>query len=87
MPPVTPSQWRSPRLADRFAAACPQSLPSLPTHADALLMHPRARVAHLQRLLPLLSNHSEDCLYLNLYVPKIGEFRCICALDEDRSDV
>ncbi|XP_063224027.1 neuroligin-2-like [Bacillus rossius redtenbacheri] len=30
---------------------------------------PRGRLQHLRRLLPLLSDQSEDCLYLNIYAP------------------
>lgn len=74
MPPVTPSAWKSTRLADRFSPVCPQ-LPPAHIHAtgrEALLEVPRERLAQIRRLLPLLSNQSEDCLYLNLYVPRTG---------------
>lgn len=69
MPPVTPSTWRSTRLADRFSPVCPQAPPALPAGPEALLEVPRGRLAQLRRILPLLANQSEDCLYLNLYVP------------------
>lgn len=71
MPPVTPSTWRNPRLADRFSPVCPQS-PPMPGE-EALFEIPRGRLAQLKRLLPLLANQSEDCLYLNLYVPRSGK--------------
>ncbi|XP_058802673.1 neuroligin-1-like [Phymastichus coffea] len=64
MPPVTPSPWRGTRLADSMPASCPQPLPAL----DAST--PRQQRAHLERIHPLLRNQSEDCLYLNLYVPR-----------------
>ncbi|KAJ6649750.1 Neuroligin-4, Y-linked [Pseudolycoriella hygida] len=71
MPPVTPSTWRNTRLADRFAPVCPQ-VP--PVHGDdALFDIPRGRLAQLRRIMPLLANQSEDCLYLNLYVPRSDE--------------
>lgn len=64
MPPVTPTPWRGTRLADTMPPVCPQQ-PPVP---DASL--PRQKRAYLERLAPILANQSEDCLYLNLYVPK-----------------
>ncbi|RLU24683.1 hypothetical protein DMN91_002772 [Ooceraea biroi] len=64
MPPVTPTPWRGTKFADTMPPACPQRPPAV----DASL--PRQRRAYLERLAPMLANQSEDCLYLNLYVPK-----------------
>ncbi|XP_076280618.1 neuroligin-1 [Lasioglossum baleicum] len=64
MPPVTPTPWRGIKLADTMPPACPQK----PPDPDATL--PRNRRIYLERLAPMLANQSEDCLYLNLYVPK-----------------
>ncbi|KAJ2953553.1 hypothetical protein O0L34_g1155 [Tuta absoluta] len=72
MPPVTPSQWRTRRLADAPGPACPQAPPKASPREEVLLLHPRARIRQLERLLPLLVNQSEDCLYVNLYVPVNG---------------
>ncbi|XP_041970664.1 neuroligin-1-like [Aricia agestis] len=72
MPPVTPSQWRTTRLADAVGPVCPQVPPSATPREEALLLHPRARIKQLERLLPMLANQSEDCLYVNLYVPVNG---------------
>lgn len=76
MPPVTPSHWRGVRPATAPSAVCPQTIPSDVLSAvrapDAPTAHRRAsRARHesLRRLVPLLGNQSEDCLYLNLYVP------------------
>ncbi|XP_063698385.1 uncharacterized protein LOC134829289 isoform X2 [Culicoides brevitarsis] len=73
MPPVTPSTWKNTRLTDRFAPVCPQLPPVPASGPEALLEVPRERLAQLRRLLPLLANQSEDCLYLNLYVPRQGD--------------
>ncbi|XP_046835012.1 neuroligin-1-like isoform X3 [Vespa crabro] len=64
MPPVTPTPWRGTKFADTLPPACPQN----PPEPDESL--PKTRRAYLQRIAPLLANRSEDCLYLNLYVPK-----------------
>ncbi|CAH1118454.1 unnamed protein product [Phaedon cochleariae] len=70
MPPVTPSLWRTTRLADRFSPVCPQRLPDISNRSEALLEFPKGQLLHLEKILPLLANQSEDCLYLNLYVPR-----------------
>ncbi|XP_020710204.2 neuroligin-1 [Athalia rosae] len=64
MPPVTPTPWRGTRLADSVPPACPQRPPK-PEDAQSA-----QRKAYLQKITPILTNHSEDCLYLNLYVPR-----------------
>lgn len=73
MPPVTPSTWKNTRLADRFSPVCPQLSPLTSSLTEALLEMPRERLAQLRRISPSLSNQSEDCLYLNLYVPRVGK--------------
>lgn len=73
MPPVTPSTWKTTRLADRFSPVCPQTVPVTDTGMEALLEMPRGRLAQLRRMKPLLSNYSEDCLYLNMFVPREGK--------------
>ncbi|XP_060517630.1 neuroligin-1-like isoform X2 [Cylas formicarius] len=70
MPPVTPSLWKNTRLADRFGAVCPQRPPDIGNRSEALLEFPRGRLYYLEKLLPFLVNQSEDCLYLNVYVPR-----------------
>lgn len=74
MPPDPPLRWSSTKLADSFPPVCPQRLPELGNKTAALEHMPRGRYLQLRRLLPLLQNQSEDCLYLNLYIPASGKF-------------
>ncbi|KAL6432160.1 hypothetical protein ACFW04_006691 [Cataglyphis niger] len=66
MPPVTPTPWGGIKIADTMPPVCPQ----IPPKPDEKM--PRQRRAYLKRLEPVLAktNQNEDCLYLNLYVPK-----------------
>lgn len=41
---------------------------------SALERMPRGRLEYLKRLIPLLGNQSEDCLYLNIFAPLQSEF-------------
>ncbi|KAG8223511.1 hypothetical protein J437_LFUL002561 [Ladona fulva] len=47
----------------------------------ALAVMPRGRYLRLRRTIPLLANQSEDCLFLNIYVPGGGEFLINAALE------
>lgn len=42
---------------------------------EALKWMPRGRLAQLRRLFPFLTNQSEDCLYLSVYVPLSGKYK------------
>ncbi|KAL0273471.1 UNVERIFIED_CONTAM: hypothetical protein PYX00_006126 [Menopon gallinae] len=77
MPPGPPQSWTGTRLADSFPPVCPQRLPDITNKTLALMNMPRGRYLQLKRLLPLLQNQSEDCLYLNLYVPGSGKYYAI----------
>ncbi|GIY05723.1 neuroligin-4, X-linked [Caerostris darwini] len=73
MPPVTPAHWRGIKMVDKFSPVCPQKLPDIKNETEALKRMPTGRLDHLKRLIPLLQNQSEDCLYLNIYVPALGK--------------
>lgn len=66
MPPVNGALWQGVKVADKFSPVCPQKLPNVTSEM------PKGRVEYLKRLLPYLSNQSEDCLYLNIYAPVQG---------------
>ncbi|XP_046386328.1 neuroligin 4-like [Ischnura elegans] len=73
-PPKAAGKWEGVRLADRFAPVCPQKFPvDFFNRTEALSIMPKGRYLRLRRTLPLLTNQSEDCLFLNLYVPGGGE--------------
>lgn len=72
-PPQQPLSWPGTRLADTFGAACPQKYPDVINRTAALQFMPKGRYQFLKKLVPLLINQSEDCLFLNIYVPGSGK--------------
>lgn len=66
-----PLPWQGLKIARHLPPVCPQKLPDVSSQSSANIS--RARYRHLLRLLPYLKSESEDCLYLNLYVPHAGE--------------
>lgn len=73
MPPVSGSPWTGTKMNSEPAPVCPQLLPNIANETEALKRMPRGRLMQLRRLLPMLRNQSEDCLYLNLYIPMSGK--------------
>jgi neuroligin len=73
--PKAPVKWSGVRTAEKFGAVCPQRLPDLANETATLELMPPGRLNQVRRLAPLLTNQSEDCLNLNLYVP--GSGKCI----------
>nr|XP_027218613.1 neuroligin-2-like [Penaeus vannamei] len=68
-PTRTLSQWVGLHEASNFGPACPQRLPDISNETAALQKMSRGRLNTLKYYLPVLRRQSEDCLYLNLYVP------------------
>ncbi|XP_041565227.1 neuroligin-4, X-linked isoform X1 [Drosophila elegans] len=62
-----PLPWQGLKIARHLPPVCPQKLPDLSLRGSENMS--RGRHKHLSRLLPYLRTESEDCLYLNLYVP------------------
>lgn len=74
MPPVTSPHWKGVKLADQQGPVCPQKYPDVSNETEALKKMPLGRYKYLKRLIPQLTNQSEDCLYLNIYVPSSGKW-------------
>ena len=76
MPPVTPTHWRGTRLANRLSPVCPQRIPNyeliMRNSSEALKRMPLQRFEYMKNLIRLLSNQSEDCLYLNIFTPVVA---------------
>lgn len=80
LPPGTPPQWKGIRNADHVGPVCPQRLPDISNETEALKRMPAGRYDYLKRLLPHLTNQSEDCLYLNIYAPAGSKYICFNAV-------
>jgi len=73
MPPVTPSNWIGIKSALSPGPVCPQNFPDISNETEALKVMTKNRLKLLKRILPTLSNQSEDCLYLNIFSPIVGK--------------
>lgn len=68
MPPTGPMEkWPGTKVVLEMSAVCPQKVPDINELKGKV---PEGRLHHFERITPLLSNQEEDCLTLNLYVPR-----------------
>ena len=61
--------WKGIKKADTFGPVCPQNYPDIRNQTLALTEMPLGRYMQLTRIAKFISNQSEDCLFLNIYVP------------------
>ncbi|XP_054091848.1 uncharacterized protein LOC105219933 isoform X2 [Zeugodacus cucurbitae] len=82
MPPGAPLPWQGLKMARHLPPVCLQQLPDVTAQGSVKMS--RGRYKQLTRLLPYLKTESEDCLYLNVYAPRVdGVFDASNAYDMD----
>ena len=55
-----------------FGPVCPQMMPDTRNETAALSTMSQGRMKAIRDMKPLLSNQTEDCLYLNVYSPLLN---------------
>lgn len=84
-PPEAPGSWQDIRNATHFAPVCPQNIQGVLPE----IMLPIWFTDNLDVVAGLIQNQSEDCLYLNIYVPtedgESGPLGAICTAGDLKS--
>lgn len=80
MPPVTPIPWNGILNATKVGPVCPQKLPNISDKNKALTQMTKERYEMLLKMFLSLQNQSENCLYLNIYAPKLSKFEQVFAI-------
>lgn len=68
-PTRPPVHWTGVRSAMSYSPVCPQGFPEVANETEALQKMPKRRLDYLNKVIPQLRTQSEDCLFLNIYVP------------------
>ena len=68
-PTRPPVHWSGVRRATSYGSVCPQKFPEISNETEALQRMSKRRFEYLRKVWPALQDQSEDCLYLNIYVP------------------
>ena len=77
MPPMSPQPWQTVRDCTQFAPVCPQVIPDLTQGGNdrrALEFMTVGRLNYVKKLFTYLRHQSEDCLYLNIYLPSRSQY-------------
>ena len=69
LPPVTNAKWQGTLRATQRKPPCPQQIPNITNKTASLNFMSQAKYDFLSASASMLSDWSEDCLYLNVYVP------------------
>ncbi|XP_067879998.1 neuroligin-1-like isoform X7 [Heterodontus francisci] len=70
-PPEAPASWTDVRNATQFAPVCPQNIHGMLPE----VMLPVWFLSNLDDVATYIQDQSEDCLYLNIYVPTENDIR------------